>query len=467
VRYTLTIREPHRVLLESILVREDGHEGAAYLLCGIARIFEDPWTGSGARRLLVREVIPVANVVSRSETHVTWGTEDFVRLAGRCEREGLTILVAHSHPAGCDEFSLVDERSEKRLFLYALDKLGDGAVCGSVLMRADRSLIARVWLGNPVRSEPVNMITTIGNHWRFESSTPDGPERSTLHRQALALGSSFNARVGKLRVGVVGCGATGSAAALLLARLGVGHLVLIDADIVDTTNLHRLHGATQSDADAGRRKAEVLRDEIASLGLGCKVRAIPSFVESPDTRDAIRSCDVIFSCTDDHLGRAILSRLAYFYLEPVIDVGVALRMTKDKLALSHVVGRVTVLQPDAPCLSCRGTIDARKLASDAARRGNPETYERLKAEGYILGAGDPSPAVITFTTETASMGVIEFMQRLTVFRGEGMHSDQRYRHFLEGEDSTGGNPSEATCRICGRPNYWAKGDVDPFLDMTL
>jgi molybdopterin/thiamine biosynthesis adenylyltransferase len=467
MRYTLTMRERHRNELESNLIRGDGHEGAAYLLCGTARIVEDPWSGSGVRRLLVREVIPVANVISRSDTHVTWGTEDFVRLAGRCEREGLTILVAHSHPATCDDFSAIDDRSEERLFSYALDKLGDGAICGSLLMRADHSLIARVWLDGPIRSESVDMITTIGDRWCFESSTPDAPERATLQRQALALGSSFNARVGRLRVGVVGCGATGSAVAVLLARLGIGHLLLVDADIVDTTNLHRLHGATQSDADAGRWKAEVLRDEIASLGLGCKVRAVTAFVDSPVACDAIRSCDITFSCTDDHLGRAVLSRLAYFYLEPVIDVGVILRMTKDKSALSHVTGRVTVLQPDAPCLLCRGTIDPRKLASDAVRRRNPESYERLKAEGYIIGAGDPSPAVITFTTEAASMGVIELMQRLTGFRGDDGHANQRYRHFLEGEDSTGGSPSEAACRICGRPNYWAKGDVDPFLDMTL
>ncbi len=414
----------------------------------------------------MREVIPVERLVSSSETHVTWRTEDFVRLAGRCEREGLTILIAHSHPPGFENFSPRDDRSEKRPFAYALDKLGEGAICGSLLMRSDRRLVARVWLDEPVRCASIDQITTIGSRWRFEFRAV-AQDRPTLQRQALALGAGFNAHVGQLRVAVVGCGATGSAAAMLLARLGVAHLVLVDADIVDVTNLHRLHGATQGDADAGRKKADVLRDAIAELGLGCKVRAVSAFVESPIVRDAIRSCDVVFSCTDDHLGRAVLNRLAYFYLQPVIDVGVVLRLTEDKSRLSHVVGRATVLQPDAPCLWCRGTIDVRKLASDSARRGDPETYERLKAEGYILGAGDPSPAVITFTTETASMGVVELIQRLTGFRGHGMHANQRYRHFLEGEDSIGGSSSEATCRICARPNYWARGDVDPFLDMAL
>ncbi len=45
MRYTLTIRESHRDALESMLLRDDGREGAAYMLCGTARIREDPWSG--------------------------------------------------------------------------------------------------------------------------------------------------------------------------------------------------------------------------------------------------------------------------------------------------------------------------------------------------------------------------------------------------------------------------------------
>lgn len=467
MRFTLTLRDHHRTQLESFLFRHSNREAAAYLVCGLARIPQDPWTGSGSRRLLVRDVIPVNEIVSQSATHVTWKTDDYVRLAAQCEREGNTLLIAHNHVAAVDWFSEIDDKNEKRLFPYALDKLGDGAIVGSVLMRGDRSLAARVWMDAPLRSQRVDLISTIGDTWRVESLSAKEHHRETLHRQELALGRAFNDTLGGLRIGIVGCGATGSAAAMLLARLGVGYIVLFDADIVDVTNLHRLHGATQTDADAGRKKAEVLRDAIAALGLGCKVRAVTQFVESDDARDSLRSCDIIFSCTDDHLGRAVLNRLAYFYLIPVIDVGVVLRLHDNTRMLSHVDGRVTVLQPDAPCLLCREVLNPRKIAGDAARRGDPEAYERLKAEGYIIGGGEPSPAVITFTTETASMGVTELIQRLTQFRGENGHANQRHRHFLDGEDSTGGSAAQSACRICGRTNHWGRGDCEPFLEMSL
>jgi molybdopterin/thiamine biosynthesis adenylyltransferase len=387
-------------------------------------------------------------------------------MAGLCERQELALLIAHNHPAGFDTFSSIDDQNERKLFPYALDKLGGGAITGSLLLRADRSLIGRVWVDEPLRSEPLAQIAVVGGAWHYENA--GSPGQPTLHRQALALGDAFNAVVGSLRVGVVGCGATGSATAMLLARLGVGKVLLLDADIVDVTNLNRLHGATQSDADAAREKAATLRDAIAALGLGCKVRATSRFVEDPEARDAIRSCDIIFSCTDDHLGRAVLNRVAYFYLIPVIDVGLSLRPRKDSQpGFAHAEGRVTVLQPGTTCLLCREVLSPRKMHGDAVRRADPESYERLKAEGYIVGGGDPSPAVITFTTEIASMGVTEMIQRLTKFRGSNGHADQRYRYFLESEDGTSAEPPRGECRICGRPDSWGHGDCDPFLDMTL
>jgi hypothetical protein len=198
------------------------------------------------------------------------------------------------------------------------------------------------------------------------------------------------------------------------------------------------------------------------------VRSTALFVEHPDARDTLRSCDLVFSCTDDHLGRAVLNRFAYFYLTPVIDVGVSLRRKPDgQTGFSHADGRVTVLQPGATCLFCREVVNARKMQSDAVRRGNLETYERLKAEGYILGAGDPSPAVVTFTTEVAAMGVTELIQRLTQFRGDDGYADQRYRYFLDSEDGTTGEQPSPGCAVCGRTAWWGRGDREPFLEMVL
>jgi molybdopterin/thiamine biosynthesis adenylyltransferase len=111
-----------------------------------------------------------------------------------------------------------------------------------------------------------------------------------------------------LRVGFVGCGGTGSAVAMLLPRLGVGNVLLIDNDIVDATNLNRLHGARHADADAMRPKVEGVGRAITELGLRTRVVTKEAWVGDPECRDALRSCDLIFGCTDDNDGRMFLNR---------------------------------------------------------------------------------------------------------------------------------------------------------------
>ena len=170
---------------------------------------------------------------------------------------------------------------------------------------------------------------------------------------------------------------------MLLSRLGVGQLALFDDDIVDVTNLNRLHGARRADADAMRPKVEVVAREIAELGLGVRVVPMRHWINDPLCRDALKACDVIFGCTDDHDGRLLLNRLAYFYLIPIIDMGLAIDPKSDGRGLSDLTGRVTTLFPGAPCLLCRGIINLvaatrrRYPASELLRSTNGENAKPM------------------------------------------------------------------------------------------
>ena len=52
------------------------------------------------------------------------------------------------------------------------------------------------------------------------------------------------------------------------------------------------------------------------------------------------------------------------------------------------------------------------------KRERPEEYERRKAEAYVIGAGNPNPAVVMFTTEVATMAVNELLNRMHGYRSE-------------------------------------------------
>ena len=55
-------------------------------------------------------------------------------------------------------------------------------------------------------------------------------------------GADIQAKLDKACVGIAGLGGLGSNLAIFLARLGVGHLILVDFDVVDITNLNRQRG---------------------------------------------------------------------------------------------------------------------------------------------------------------------------------------------------------------------------------
>ena len=126
-----------------------------------------------------------------------------------------------------------------------------------------------------------------------------------------------------MRVGVVGCGGTGSAVLEQLARLGVGSLTFVDHDVVTPTNITRIHGSTIADVD--RPKVEMMRDHLADIGLGTELNPVEGNVTRREVMEQLRGCDVVFGYTDDDGGRAVLSRLAYWYLLPVIDMGVIIK----------------------------------------------------------------------------------------------------------------------------------------------
>ncbi|MDS4058103.1 MAG: ThiF family adenylyltransferase [Candidatus Contendobacter sp.] len=461
----LTIQERHLDSLRELVLRNDGIEAAAYVLCGENRVACDPWERRARRRLTSYEVLPIPaeDRVSASARHVTWSTASFVRLLKRAKEENLVASIAHAHPGGPARFSDQDDRNERELARLAQNRNGQNAAMLSVLLTGAGDIRARLWPDThaPIDTETVRVV---GQRLSFHGMSEVTHGLDAFARQALAFGPAVNSRLRALRVGIVGCGGTGSAAAMLLARLGIGQIVLFDDDIVEASNLNRLHGARRSDADAMRPKVDVVAREIAELGIG--VRAVPlrGWINDPVVRDALKACDVIFGCTDDHDGRLLLNRVAYFYLIPVIDMGLAIDPAPDGNGLRDLSGRVTVLTPGAPCLLCRGIVDPVTARDEDLRRRQPEEYERRKREAYVRGGGNPAPAVVTFTTATACMAVDELLQALMGFRGPDGWAWQRTRRFDVMQDRRPGAVQNPSCPICVETGYWGRADIEPFLD---
>ena len=94
------------------------------------------------------------------------------------------------------------------------------------------------------------------------------------------LGEAGQARLGAATVVLVGCGATGTALANLLARMGVGRLRIIDRDFIELNNLQRQTLFDEDDIDADLPKAEAAARKLRVVNRDIEIEAVVTDVNA-------------------------------------------------------------------------------------------------------------------------------------------------------------------------------------------
>jgi len=131
--------------------------------------------------------------------------------------------------------------------------------------------------------------------------TADGPavrERSALSRDEGVFSDNppgLTDRLKVARVGIAGCGGIGSNAAMLLARAGVGTLVIVDFDRVETRNLNRQHYFT---GHIGMPKVMALKSQIEGIPAGTAVEALEVRIDRGNAASLFESCDLLIEALD-------------------------------------------------------------------------------------------------------------------------------------------------------------------------
>lgn len=281
---------------------------------------------------------------------------------------------------------------------------GNGELYGHALSR-------RGW-------DSINSIMVAGSDillWATENGERKGEDRERTKRFEQAFGSMTKRIMSHLRIGVVGVSGTGSPVAEMLYRLGVGELVLVDNDSIETKNLGRIYNSSTHDADLRRLKVDVIGDALERNGLPTRVRRIAGTTQEPMVLEALAHCDILFGCMDTESGRAILNRLATFYLIPYFDIGVNLK-ADGQGGISVVCGAVHYLLPGGSSLLSRRAIVPENIEAEDLKRANPEMYKQRVEEKYIKGVVEERPAVITVNTLVASLALNDFLARIHPYR---------------------------------------------------
>lgn len=392
--------------------------------------------------LVVREasLVPDDGYLCRRTDQISIDPVAMNRLTRPARDRGWSVFTIHTHPGACEPwFSRADDAGDARL-MPSFSRLVPGVPHGSMVVIPDGKVVGRTFDSGGV-SSPMS-VSVVGEtiHRLDPINTNFDPFFS---RQRLALGDWGQAHLRRTRVGVIGLGGMGSQVALQLAHLGVGSLVLVDGDVVEASNLSRVAGACLG--DVGRvPKVEVTARYARNLGLVENVEGHDVFF-GPQHEHLVASCDLVISCVDKQTPRAVLNRLSYRALLPVIDLGTAFRVA-DSGNMTGAAGRVVVLGPGRPCLACWGHLDADRLRMEALPASE---REKEIQEGYIDGADEPQPSVIAFNTMVAGAGIVEALRILTGFSG-GLDSPQRLAFsFLEGTVKRNALIRCPECGICG------------------
>lgn len=122
-----------------------------------------------------------------------------------------------------------------------------------------------------------------------------------------ALPAEALARLAQARVLVLGLGGLGAHVALLLARTGVGHLVLADGDRVEAANLARQPYVPEH---IGRLKAEALAELLVRIRPDLGLTLVPRFVAPAEVPALAQGCAVVVEAVDQAETKAALVEAA-------------------------------------------------------------------------------------------------------------------------------------------------------------
>jgi len=138
----------------------------------------------------------------------------------------------------------------------------------------------------------------------------DFAERYSRQVLFAPIGEAGQRKLAEARVAIVGCGATGSALASLLARAGVGYLRLIDRDYVEASNLQRQVLFDEVDAAESLPKAIAAARKIAAFNSGIAVEPHAADLTPDNVEDLLSDVAIVLDGTDNFETRYLINDFA-------------------------------------------------------------------------------------------------------------------------------------------------------------
>ena len=212
-------------------------------------------------------------------------------------------------------------------------------------------------------------------------------------RQMSIVTRSEQERFKEAKITVIGCGGIGGETIEMLARMGIGELVLVDKDAFDLSNLNRQTLA--SIADLGLDKNAVAAEKVRLINPYVKVTTFNEHVDQSNIDKIIGDSDIVIDALDNVLTRVIVSRKAKEKGIPYIHG-----------AIHGTLGQITVFLPNSD-----KTYEEMFNLPSLGKELNDETVEALKnVTSGVPPVIGPTPNLI---------GCLEAMEAYKIITGVG------------------------------------------------
>lgn len=180
------------------------------------------------------------------------------------------------------------------------------------------------------------------------------------------LPESLQTKLSNATIGIAGAGGLGSNCAVLLTRTGIGHLVIVDHDIVSVSNLNRQQYLP---SHIGMPKVEALKEILLNINPGLKLTIYQQYMNPNNILTLFKECQFVIEAVDNAITKKMLVETLITVGYTVISAsGVAgwggLPMTQKQLGKKllvvgdHTYGVSSINPPLAPRVNMAASMQA-------------------------------------------------------------------------------------------------------------
>lgn len=233
-------------------------------------------------------------------------------------------------------------------------------------------------------------------------------ERYSRHIILKEIGVKGQKKLMNGSVLIIGAGGLGAPAAMYLAAAGVGKIGIVDADVVDLSNLQRQ--IIHTTADVGRPKVESAAETMRAINPDVEVVTYHEFISSANIMDIIKDYDFVLDGTDNFPAKFLINDACVMADKPFSHAGI-LRF-KGQL--------MTVIPHQSPCYRCvfktmppKDAIPTCKQAGViGAMAGVIGSLQALEAVKFLTGAGELlTGRLLTFDALTMKFHTVKLPPR--------------------------------------------------------